>query len=461
MLKKQKMKKPLKYIKSLLILGLLTVFTQSVNAQVIDKIVAQVGDEIIMLSDLQQRKLQLIQEGVEVSNATNGIILEKVLYQKLLINQAQLDSLEVSDDMVNGEMEQRIRYFQDQIGGKEELEKFYGKSVAQIKAEFFTTIKKRMLSEMMEDKITENMSITPKNVKTFYKNLPKDSIPYINSKISVAHIVIYPEVTEADKLKAKQELEGYRKQIVSGEQRFNSLAILKSNDPGSRIKEGDLGWQKRGTMVPPFEAALFELKPDEISPVFESQFGYHIIKMIERKGDNYHVRHILITAKPNNKAFENAAMKLDGIFQDIKADKIQFDVAAIQNSSDDKSKNNGGKIVNPYTNDYFWDLQNINEIDPQMYRIIDRLKENEVSSPSLYDNMYEQKSGVRIVKLLGKTKPHMANLNDDYQLIQKACKEEKKQVVIKKWIESKITGAYIRIDKEYQNSNFTYNWVKS
>ena len=454
------MKKQLKYIKSILVILIFVLIPLQSKAQVIDKIVAQVGDEIIMISDIQQRKLQIIQEGSEAKSVSDYEILEKVLYQKLLINQAQIDSLEVSDDMVNGEMEQRIRYFQDQIGGKEELEKFYGKSVAQIKAEFFTTIKKRMLSEMMEDKITESMTVTPKNVKTFFKSLPKDSIPYINSKISVAHIVIYPEVTEGDKLKAKLKLENYRKQIIAGEKNFNSLAILYSDDPGSRIKEGDLGWQKRGTMVPPFEAALFELKPDEISPVFESQFGYHIIKMIERKGDNYHVRHILLKPKSENKAFENAAIKLDGIYQDLKAKKIEFENAAIKYSSDEKSKNNGGKIVNPYTNDYYWDIQNINEIDPQMYRIVDRLKENEISSPSLYDNMYEQKSGVRIVKLLGKTKPHLANLNDDYQLVYKACQEEKKQAEIKKWIEEKIKGAYIRIDKDYQTSNFTYKWVK-
>ena len=453
------MKNPFIYIKSLLIIGIITFSSVKVNAQIIDKIVAQVGDEIIMLSDIEQQKLQMIQEGINVSNTTDCEILESVLYQKLLVNQAQIDSLIVSDDMVNSEIEQRIRYFEEQIGGREELEKFYGKSVAQIKAEFFGIIKKRILSEMMEDKITENMVVTPKDVKTFYNDLSKDSIPYINSKISVAQIVIYPEVTEADKVKAKSQLETYREQITAGSKRFATIASLYSKDPGSRLKGGDLGWQRRGTMVPEFEAALFALQTDEISPVFETQYGYHIIQMIERKGDNYHVRHILISPESDNSAFEKAAISLDQIYKDLLAKKITFQEAAQLYSNDDKSKNNGGKIVNPYTHDYFWDIQNINDIDPQMYRIIDRMKIGDISSPSLYDNMYEQKSGVRIVKLIQKTKPHMANLKDDYQLIQNACAESKKQVVIKTWIESKISGAYIRIDKDYYTCNFKYKWI--
>lgn len=454
------MKNPFIYIKSIIVIGLILLSSSAAKAQIIDKIVAQVGDEIIMLSDIQQQKLQLVQEGVNVSNTTDCEILEGILYQKLLVNQAQIDSLVVSDDMVNGEIDQRIRYFEEQIGGREELEKFYGKSVAQIKAEFFGVIKKRILSEMMADKITENMVVTPQDVKTFYNGLPKDSIPYINSKISVAQIVIYPEVTEADKLKAKTQLEIYREQITNGSKRFQTIASLYSKDPGSRLKGGDLGWQRRGTMVPEFEAALFALQTNEISPVFETQYGYHIIQMIERKGDNYHVRHILLSPESDSKAFDNAAIKLEQIYKDILANKISFEDAARMFSTDDKSKNNGGKIVNPYSNDYFWDIQNINDIDPQMYRIIDRMKIGGVSSPSLYDNMYEQKSGVRIVKLLDKTKPHLANLKDDYQLVQTACAESKKQDVIKVWIEDKISGAYIRIDKDYYGCKFQYNWIR-
>ena len=454
------MKNQFTYIKSILIISTLTFLSNVSQSQVIDKIVAQVGNEIIMLSDLQQQKLQMIQESIPVDNSTDALILEEILYQKLLINQAQIDSLEVTDDRVNAEMEQRIRYFEQQIGGREELEKFYGKSVAQIKAEFFTTIKKRMLSEMMEDKITENMVVTPKDVKTFYNNFHKDSIPYINSKISIAQLVLYPIVTDKDKADAKQKLENYRTEIVNGSKRFETIATLYSEDPGSRIKDGDLGWQSKGTMVPEFESALFALQKDEISPVFESKYGFHIIQMLERRGDNYHVRHILISAKSDNKAMENAAIKLDGIYNDIKSSKISFEDAAQKYSDDEKSKNNGGKIVNPYTNDYFWDIQNINEIDPQVYRIVDRLKVNEISSPSLYDNMFDRKRGVRIVKLLNKTEPHLANLTDDYQLIQNACAESKKQEIIDAWIKSKIGSAYIKIDKDYHNSNFRYDWIQ-
>ncbi len=455
------MKKQLKFIKTLVLSIVFTSLSFAGKAQVIDKIVAQVGDEIILLSDIQSQKIQMISEGMNVSNTTDCQILEEMLYQKLLVNQAIIDSVEVSDDMVNAEMEQRIRYFEEQIGGRDKLEEFYGKSVAKIKAEFFDLIKKRILAEKMEEKITENLIVTPSDVKAFYNMLPKDSIPYINSKISVAHIVKYPVITDADKLKAKTKLEMYREDIVSGRKKFQTIAISYSNDPGSSVKGGDLGWQTKGTMVPEFEAALFELKPNEISEVFETQYGYHIIQMIERRGNNYHVRHILISAKASYAALDKAIDDIEKIYNDVKSGKISFDEAAKRFSDDDKSKLSGGKIVNPYTGDYYWDLQNINEIDPQMYRIIDGLRVGDLSKPSRYINMYEQKEGVRFVKLLGKTKPHLANLTDDYQLIKNACTEHKKQEIINKWIADRIKTTYIKIDKDYYTCQFNFDWIKS
>ena len=359
-------------------------------------------------------------------------------------------------------MENRIRYIAQQIGSIEELEKFYGKSVAQIKGEFFGIIKKRMMAERMREIITEDVVITPNEVKAFFNALPKDSLPYINSKISVSQIVLYPKITDEDKYKSKAALETRRKQILDGSRSFEGVATLESKDPGSRLNGGDLGWNTRGTMVPEFEAELFKLEINGISPVFETQYGYHIIQLLERKGDNYKCRHILFMPEVSDKALTKAANTIDSLYKQIQKGTITFEEAAIRFSEDENSKQSGGKIVNPYSGDYLWDIQNINEIDPQMSRLIDRLKIGDYSSPSLYDNMYEQKQGIRIVKLIDRSKPHVANLKDDYQLIQMAALNEKKQKAIDAWVRDKISGAFIRIfDQDYISTcEFNYPWVK-
>lgn len=447
----------------LLLMGLFLSQTgraQKDDFKVIDKIVAQIGDEIILLSSLQEQRLQLIQSGIEGSTLSDCAFLEEFMFEKLLINQAKIDSIQVPDEMVNQEMEQRLDYIAKQIGSIEKLEEFYGKSVARIKAEFFDLIKKRMLAERMRETITENVRITPNEIKEFYKSLPKDSIPYINSKITVAQIVIYPEITTADKNLAKTRIEGYLKDILDGTKKFQNVAALYSDDPGSKISGGDLGWQTRGTMVPEFEAALFNLKPMEISPVFETMYGYHIVQLLERKGDNYHSRHILVSPKVSDMELDRAANLVDSLYKQINYGNITFEEAARRFSQDLESKYNGGQIVNPYTNDYFWDVQNINDIDPQMYRLIQGLKIGNYSTPSLYDNYMDRKQGVRIVKLLGRTEPHIASLETDRQLIEMAALNQKKEAVIDAWIASKISGNYVEIAPEYlKTCTFKYNWI--
>ena len=449
----------------LLLMGLFlsqTGSAQKDDFKVIDKIVAQIGDEIILLSSLQEQRLQLIQSGIEGNTLSDCAFLEEFMFEKLLINQAKIDSIEVPDEMVNQEMEQRLDYIAKQIGSIEKLEEFYGKSVARIKAEFFDLIKKRMLAERMRETITENVRITPNEVKEFYKSLPKDSIPYINSKITVAQIVIYPEITTADKNLAKTRLQGYLEDILAGNKKFQNVAALYSDDPGSKVSGGDLGWQTRGTMVPEFEAALFNLKPMEISPVFETMYGYHVVQLIERKGDNYHSRHILISPKVSDMELDRAANLVDSLYKQINFGNIPFEEAARRFSQDLESKYNGGQIVNPYTNDYFWDVQNINDIDPQMYRLIQGLKIGNYSTPSLYDNYMDRKQGVRIVKLLGRTEPHIASLETDRQLIEMAAINQKKEAVIDAWIASKIGGNYVEIAPEYlKTCTFKYNWITS
>ncbi len=435
-------------------------FGQNEAFTVIDKIVAQVGDEIILLSDIQAQRLQLIQSGMDGDQSTDCAILEEFMFEKLLVNQAKIDSIDVPDEMVNQEMEQRIRYIAGQIGSVEKLEEFYGKSVARIKAEFFDLIKKRMLAERMKETITENVKVTPHEIESFFKSLPKDSIPYINAKVTVAQLVLYPKITDADKKEAREKLEGILKEIKTGKKRFETAATIYSNDPGSRVAGGSLGWQTRGTMVPEFEGVVFKLKPDEISEVFETQYGFHVVQLLERKGDNFLCRHILISPKISDQAWIKASKTIDSLYNQITIGTITFEEAARRFSNDEGSKFNGGKIVNPYSGDYLWDIQNINEIDPQMSPIVENVKVGSFSSPSLYDNMYESKQGVRIVKLISKTEPHIASLNTDRQLIEMAALNKKKQAAIDDWVRSKVAGNFIQIDQEYiKDCKMKYDWL--
>lgn len=453
-------------IKRILVISIITLIIplNGYSQKVIDKIVAQIGNEIILLSDIQAQRLNQLQNGQEGGQQMDCEILEEFLFEKLLVNQAKIDSVEIPSEMVNQEMERRIQHIASQIGSIEKLEEFYGKPVAKIKAEFFEMIKKRMLAEKMQDVITENITITPKEVERFYNNLPADSIPDINAKLKLSQLVLYPTISEADRAAAEKQLNQIRDEILNEEISFATAASVYSEDPGSRGDGGSLGWQTRGNMVPEFEAALFNLKdPNQISEVFETQYGYHIVQMLERKGDNYKSRHILIAPKISRSAMTQASNRIDSIYNQIRIGNITFEEAARKFSDDENSKYNGGQIVNPYSGDYLWDINNINEIDPQMSQITQTMKVGDISAPSLYINYMEQnKQGIRIVKLNSRTEPHVANLKTDRQLIEMAAMAKKKQRVIDKWIETKISSNFILIAEEYTSScDFKYNWIRA
>lgn len=428
------------------------------NSQVIDKIAAQIGDNIILQSDINAQKLQMIQAKMEVNSKTDCEILEELMYQNLLINQAKLDSLVVSDAQVDAEMENRLRMLEQQIGSRQKLEEFYGKSSSQIKEEFREVIKDRLLSQDMEYKITENISVTPKEVKAYFQTVPDDSIPLINSKLSFQQIVYYPEITDADKKIAYDKLNSIRNSILAGKS-FETQARINSMDPGSASQGGKYK-ATRGMMVPQFDAAVFSLKVGDISPIFETTYGYHIVTLLERKGDDYVCRHILITPEFSNQALENAAIKMDSCYSALKSNKISWEEAVLKYSNDDLTKQNKGIITNPITGEQTWDMEDLNQVDQQIYRLTDVLEKGEVTAPNLYADIYEHKQGIRIVRLMDRTAPHKANLNDDFTLIKKAAENDKKQKLINAWIQSKITNAYIRIDDSYETCAFKNPWIK-
>jgi peptidyl-prolyl cis-trans isomerase SurA len=433
-----------------------TTFSQ---LQVVDKVIAKIGDKVILLSDLQTQKLQLINEKIELTPETDCLILEELMFNNLLLHQAELDSVTVTDQQVEAELEQRLRYFEAQIGGREKLEEFYGKTVFQIKTEFRKIIRERMVVQEMERKITEGITVTPREVRDFFNSIPRDSLPFVNAKVEIQQIVIYPQITDADREKTKRKLEDIRRQIVSGQATFNSMAVKHSEDPGSRA-EGGLIEGFRGQMVKEFDAMAFSLKPGEISPVFQTQFGFHIMKLENRRGDAYTCRHILLIPEVSDAEFDKAISKIEECHKRIKGGELSWDQAVILYSNDVATKNNNGRVTNPYTGEPSWDLEDLNQIDRQMAIIVGTLQPGQISSPSVYDNFMESKQGVRIVRLTSRTAPHRASLEDDYQMIQNAALSKKRQEVVEKWVNEKLANAYIRISPEFGTCNFIYNWTR-
>ncbi|MEJ6584210.1 MAG: peptidylprolyl isomerase [Crocinitomicaceae bacterium] len=447
-------------MKLIVTFSLLLISTFAANAQeTIDKIVAQIGDKIILKSDIEGQKLQATQAGMEVTSEMDCQVIEELMFQFLLVNQAKLDSIDVSDAQVDAEMENRLRMIENQIGSRQKMEEFYGKSATQIKKEFRPIIKDQLLAQEMERQITSEVSVTPRDVKAFFNTIPMDSIPLINSQLSFQQIVLYPAITNADKTRSKNLLGEIRDNIIKDGKSFATQARIHSMDPGSAKLGGEIAGT-RGMMVPQFEAAVFELHVGDVSEIFETTYGFHILKLLERKGDDYKCQHILIIPEFANNALEGAALRLDSCYNDLKSGKITWNEAVLKYSNDEATMQNRGIITNPITGEQTWDMEDLNEVDQQIYLLTDRMEKGDVSQPNLYSNLYERKQGVRIVRLMNRTAPHKANLEDDYSLIQRAAESDKKQKTINAWITSKISNAYVRIEKEYQNCEFKNNWLK-
>lgn len=426
--------------------------------KVVNKIVAQVGDNIILLSDIESQLLQAEQGQAKVDKAMECSILEQLMIEELLINQAMLDSLVIKDETVDYEMENRLRILESKMGGRDKLEAYYGKSVTQIKEEFRAKIKQRLLAQEMQAKIVADVSVTPKEVAEYYRSLPKDSIPYINMKLSFQQIVQYPVITKEDKKRAFDQLADIRNMIVNKGKNFETMARIHSMDPGSAAQGGKITATK-GMMVPQFEECLFRLKVGEVSEIVETTYGYHIIKLISRKGNDYTVSHILIMPEFNAESSRIASTKIDSCYTMLKENRITWDEAVIRFSNDELTKQNRGIITNPISGDQLWDMEDLNEVDQQIYLLTDALNKGDITQPSMYMDIYERKQGVRIVRLAERFPAHLANLEDDYALIKLAAENDKKQKTVDKWVNSKIGNAYIRIDESYQSCPFRNNWT--
>lgn len=426
------------------------------ETQIVDQIVAVVGKNIILQSDVENQYIQYrLQGGIKGSAETIRCqILDDLLFQKLMLNQAEMDSITVTDEQVESEMERRLRYFINEIGSQEKLEAYYHKTINEIKVELRRLVKDQMLVEKVQMEIISGVVVTPSEVKELYRQMPKDSLPMVNSEYEIAQIVKKPPITIDEKLAVKEQLYQIRKRILAGE-RFSTLAVLYSEDPGSAKKGGELGFYGRGELYPEFEAVAFNLKDGEISEIVETEAGFHIIQMIERRGEYVNVRHILLTTKVSLEALEKAYNQLDSIATLIKNDSITFD-EAVQKFSDDDTKTNGGLLINPYTGGNLFDVE---DLDQQVSFVIDKLEVGELSAP-VPMKTDENKDAYRLLLLKKKTAPHQANLKDDYNRIQEWALARKKQKIADEWVVNKSKKAFIRISEEYQNCDSKLNWDK-
>lgn len=420
----------------------------------IDKIVAVVGDKAILFSDVEAQALQIQSQSGVNDTSLRCNVLEDIIIQKLLLNQAEKDSVTASDEQVDAELNKKIRYFVNQIGSVEKLEAYLGKSIIKIKDDFRERIRDQLVVQQMQSKIAGNLKVTPSEVKTYFENIPTDSLPFIESEIQVAQILKKPPVNEIERQRVKRELIDIKRKIADGRS-FASMAAFYSEDPGSAVKGGDLGFVGRGEMVPEFEAAAFALKGKEISEIVETTYGFHIIQLIERRGETINVRHILMSPKASADDLEKSRVKLDSISNLIKSGKITFEDAAAKYSDDIDTKNNGGLMVNPATGSTWFE---VSQMDQNIFFVIDKQKENEISDPVAV-RVGEKKEAYRLISLKARTTPHRANLKDDYQKIQQAAEAEKKDKQVKNWINRKRQSFYIKIDKEFSNCPFDNPWV--
>jgi len=433
--------------------SLLPLRAQPSEGKVIDEVVAVVGSNMIRFSDIENQYIQFRMQGnIEGSRAMRCQVLENLLFQKLLINQAVLDSVEVTDAQVDAEMDRKLRYFINQIGSREKLEAYYKKSIPEIKEEFRDAIRDQLVVETMQANITRDVKVTPSEVKRYYETIPADSLPMINTEVEIGQIVKKPPISPEEKLAARTRIGDLRKRIQNGES-FTALAALYSEDPGSTAKGGELGFVGRGELFPPFEAAAFALKKGELSEIVETEAGYHIIQLIERRGDMVNARHILIKPKVSSDALAKAQQDLINVASLIAMDSLSFGAAALKHS-DDPSKNNGGLMVNPMTGTTRFE---VSQLDPSLFFVVDKLEVGKVSEPVLMKTE-EGAQAYRLLYVRTKSQPHRANLTDDYTRIQEWALQDKQARVIQEYINRKTRNTYIRINERYRDCPFNYRW---
>ncbi|MGQ1890344.1 peptidylprolyl isomerase [Thermophagus sp. OGC60D27] len=443
---------------SLFIFVLLLPVNASGQNNIIDEVIAVIGDEPVLKSDIEFQYQQALMEGVEFPGDLKCHLLEQMMIQNLLLEQAKIDSVEVSENQVLMMVDRQINTFINRAGSREKLEEWLNKSILQIKEEQRELVRNQMLTQQMRQKITENVSVTPSEIRRFFRETAKDSLPQMPAQYEYQKISITPQISQEEIERVKAKLRDFQRQVREGRD-FATLAVLYSEDPNSAARGGELGLTPRASLVPEFAQVAFNLRDkNKVSKIVETEFGFHIMQLVERQGDRVNVRHILLKPKPSESAIQEARNIADSLVVLIRKDSISFEEAALRFSTDKDSRANGGFVINPRTQSTKFELR---EIQPDIAQRLEQMEEMEISEPF---RMKDQRLGTdqfTFVRLTKKTPPHTANMVDDYQTIKSLLENKKSEETFINWIRKKQRETYITISEEWRDCQFEFEgWVK-
>lgn len=450
-------------LKKILVMLPMMLMAAQIAAQnnVIDEVVWVVGDEAILKSDVENERLNAQYEGRRIDGDPYCVIPEQIAIRKLFLNQAKIDSIEVSDRDVLNMVDHRLNWLIGQIGSKEKMEEYYNKSMSQIRFMLRENVREGEIVNKMKQEIIGDIKIVPAEVRRYFQSLPQDSIPYIPTQVEVQILQLKPKISQKEIDRVKATLRGYAKEVNDGKTSFSVLARLYSEDPGSARRGGELGFMGRGELVPEYANVAFNItNPDRVSKIVESEFGYHIIQLVEKRGDRINTRHILMKPRATEQEIESCLMKLDSISDDIRKDKFSFDEATTYLSQDKDTRNNHGLMANPMTGTPRFEMGQLAQVSQEVAKMVDKMHVGEISEPFIMKDKGGQEV-CAVVKLKNRREGHKATISEDYQRLKSMVKAKLSEEKLDKWIREKQKATYVKINGDWCKCQFKYpGWIK-
>jgi len=448
-----------KYISLLAILTIFSVKglvaqTAAQKSRLIDRVIATVGSSIILQSELEMQYAQQLARGEKPDDKVKCYLMQQLVTEKLLSQQAAIDSIEISESEVDDNLNRRMQMMVRNAGGKERLEEFLNRSLLQYKEEMRPSVGETLKAQKMQQNIISSINVTPQEVKRYFESLNQDSLPYFNTEVEIGELVINPVLTKEEKDQFRQKAEGYRKQVLGGSD-FGTIARLYSDD-GSSVQGGELGFATRDSYVKEFSAMAFRLKEGEISPVFETMYGFHFLQVLQRRGEEVNVRHILVKSKPTNASLERAKAKIDSIYDRVVAGKISFHTAASLYSENNETKYTGGMLSNPEDRT---SLIPVDALDRATFTAIDPLEVGQYSKSFIFQENQQANPVYKFMYLKSRIAPHKATLEQDFAKIQEAAKQDKVHRKLSEWFEQRKENTFIHINEDFLQCDELKLWL--